>query len=46
MNPRSILSIVLVFAVLAVAGCGSEKSAKEAAMEKVIKDTSGQDVDV
>jgi hypothetical protein len=46
MNPRSILSIVLVFAVLAFAGCGGEKSAKEAAMEKVIKDTSGQDVDV
>jgi hypothetical protein len=46
MNPRSILSVVLVFAVLAVADCGSEKSAKEAAMEKVIKDTSGQDVDV
>jgi hypothetical protein len=46
MNPRSILSMVVVFAVLAGSGCGSDKSAKEAALEKVIKDTSGEKVDV
>jgi hypothetical protein len=46
MNPRSILSIVVALAVLAVSGCGSDKSAKEAALEKVIKDTSGEKVDV
>jgi hypothetical protein len=50
MNPRRFLSLIVVFAALAgmlvVTGCGSEKSAKDSALEMAHKAATGKDIDV